>query len=270
MNDRQHFVQAGDSPEAIAKKYGIAWTVIYEHPGNAFIKKRKGYPIHPGDRLLVPLMVGVPQPARPMGPPAMSPRFKEFCDIVEWNIKILLALQGQHPSAAKVKVHSTAPPKVDPGVQAPKAGEIVGYKKSVVGVRSSVVLTRSIESAFEVLRPSLPSGTVMTSGYRSDADQARLINNFFSDHSGPAEITDVEKRRQWLLALTVKDKNGKDTHLKIGRVGGSPHRTGLAFDLSGADIDTTDAAVHLSAPEHHPRVRSELRPREPQVLTIDH
>jgi hypothetical protein len=104
----------------------------------------------------------------------------------------------------------------------------------------SVKLTPSIEVAFRALDRYLPTGAVMTSGLRTDADQARIINEYFEKHHGPGEITDVEERRQWLHS----------DGLIIAKVGSSPHRTGLAFDLSGAPIEKLKDAVDHSAADH--------------------
>src|SRR5262245_62776791 len=95
---------------------------------------------------------------------AASLRFSEFLAAVSANIRTLLALQAQHPSAAEVRIASTNPPKSDPGVKITTAAQPSGYRKVLAGVTSKVVLTTSIESAFTTLRPLLPAGTVMTSG----------------------------------------------------------------------------------------------------------
>ena len=238
MSDLQYVVQAGDSPQGIAKKYGISWQNIYDHPRNTFLKQRKGYPIHPGDKLVVPTWQVCPVLAARRTSSSHPLRGSlDFLAIVDWNIKMMLSLQGQHPSALQSKGSFDDSAESRPW----RAGE-EGWEKSsatqkaIKGLwKPTIVLTAPIESAFTVLYPTLPSTTVMTSGYRSDTDQARIINNFYAQYNGPATITDVEQRRQWLLKLTVKDKNGNVTTLKIGRVGGSPHRTGLAFDLSGGE-----------------------------------
>jgi hypothetical protein len=112
----------------------------------------------------------------------------------------------------------------------------VGYKKALPRVWKSVVLTASIENGFTTLVGFLPAGVVMTSGYRSDADQAKVINDYFAKKKGPSTIVDVEARRQWLKT---------EKKLIIAKVGRSPHRTGLAFDLSGAKLEQIRAAVEL-------------------------
>lgn len=117
---------------------------------------------------------------------------------------------------------------------------------SLAGVRGSVKLTAAIVAGYTLLQPYLPGGTQMTSGLRSDADQARIINQYFASKGGPARITDVEQKRQWLI---TKKK------MKIARVGSSPHRTGLAFDLSGAGLGAIRRAVQKCAAEKKGRFK---------------
>ncbi len=237
MVEQRHIACPGDSPHRIEQKYRVSWATIQAHPANAFIRTRRGYPIQPGDIITVPS-----QNASSLTPGAFDREimrgFQEFLRIVESNIKLLTSLTMQHPASTTAKVHSTALPKVNPGVKATHPSAVVGYKKALPKVRSSVVLTTSIEFAFDVLQPALPVGAVMTSGYRSDADQARVINDYFAKHDGPSAIVEVEERRQWLR---------QEKGLIIARVGGSPHRTGLAFDLSGADLDSMNAVVERCA-----------------------
>ncbi|HET9953335.1 MAG TPA: hypothetical protein VFQ61_02465 [Polyangiaceae bacterium] len=237
MDARVHIVKAGETPQILEKLYSATWQEIRECPGNVFLKQRKGYPLHPGDRVHIPNRPA----AKPTEAPGFTQPFEEFLALVNANMKLLLALTNQHPARSSVRVYSTALPNKHPGVSATKAADVVGYKKSLPKVRSSVVLTEPIESAFTVLSDTLPVGAVMTSGYRSDADQARVINDYFAKFNGPGAISEVEARRQWLLAL--KDENGKSKGLKIAAVGCSPHRTGLAFDLSGASLDAIERAV---------------------------
>ncbi len=111
---------------------------------------------------------------------------------------------------------------------------------SLPHVQPGVKLTEAISSNYRVLAPYLPAGTVMTSGLRTDEDQASLIHRYFRSHGGPASITDTEEQRQWLA-------NNYD--MVIARVGSSPHRTGLAFDLSGAALSQIEAAVRRCARE---------------------
>jgi hypothetical protein len=238
-----HTVHAGESPQKIAQKYGTSWSIIRDHPDNAFIKareQRKAYPIYPGDRLTIPNR-------------DLHSHWDEFVQSSEALMGYLWSLVTQHPSYPQgVKLYSHAPPKAKPVIKqapapakapTPKAAPsaaLEGYKKKHARIWTSVVLTRAIESAFDVLLPYLPASVVMTSGYRSDADQERIINEYYVSKGGDREVTDVEQRRQWLIR-----KKG----MKIARVGSSPHRTGLAFDLSGAGLGAIDAAVALCAKE---------------------
>lgn len=234
-----HTVKAGESPAKIASHYATSWDSIRNHPDNQFIHERerqKKYPLYPGDRITIPNR-------------KLPDNAQEMHNHLQGLIAYLWSLVTQHPSfPAGVKLYSMTPsvpkvspakpvqtaPKVPVAAKAPIPNAVPGYKKKHDRIWSSVVLTQSIESAFDVLLPYLPGTVVMTSGYRSDADQERIINEYFVKHKGDPMVVNVEERRQWL----VKTKG-----LKIAKVGSSPHRTGLAFDLSGADIDTIKSAV---------------------------
>ena len=100
-------------------------------------------------------------------------------------------------------------------------------------IEPGVKLTAPITAAWKVLMPYLPRSAMMTSGLRTDQDQANIINRFYAENGGPASIKDVERRREWL---------GHKGFI-IARVGSSPHRTGLAFDISGAPLGEIQAAI---------------------------
>lgn len=244
-----HTVKAGESPAKIAAHYAVSWDAIRNHPDNQFIKERektKKYPLFPGDRLTIPNR-------------KLPDNAQEMTEHLQGVIAYLWSLVTQHPSYPwGVKLYSMTPsvPKVSPAKPVPvqtaqTAKPIVaakpaapnaaaGYKKKHERIWSSVVLTQAIESAFDVLLPYLPGSVVMTSGYRTDADQERIINEYYAKHQGDPMIVNVEQRRLWL-----KEKKG----LIIAKVGSSPHRTGLAFDLSGANIDSINVAVDKCAKE---------------------
>jgi hypothetical protein len=116
------------------------------------------------------------------------------------------------------------------GAQAAAAAQQEG---GGAGIRPGVKLTAAISAAFAILRPYLPRGTVMTSGLRSDEDQRALINRMYLQKGGPANVTDINRRLQFLRQRGVK----------IAAPGSSPHRTGKAFDLSGAGLSSIVAAV---------------------------
>lgn len=238
-----YIVQAGESPEEIARELGVSVAQLVNHPENAFMKERQShghYPLQPGDR------IAVPDKARPMKKQAQPAQHDP--SMLEAFLHYIQELVEDHPAsqahpakktpAAKKKPSQTAAQK--PAV---KVLPLQGYTKKHPRLQSRVVLTHPIESAFLVLVDYLPKSVVMTSGYRSDADQARVINDYYAKNKGNPLVTDVEKRRLWL----------KDQGLTIAKVGRSPHRTGLAFDLSGADVDTINAAVHKCAKEQGAR-----------------
>ena len=251
-----YIVQAGESPEEIAKRVGVPLNQILSHPENAFMKERQqkgGYPLHPGDRIALPGKA--PQKFKPVEPkhdPSTSSSIIDY----------LLELTHLHPALSLLGAGMPTQQKSTPTNQKPvtktttkgstastqKSSAVVlptqGYSKKHPRIRPRVVLTPAIESAFLLLVDYLPKSTVMTSGYRSDADQARIINEYYDAHKGNPLEKDVEKRRQWLV---------KSQGLTIARVGSSPHRTGFAFDLSGGSLDQIKAAVAKCAKEHGAR-----------------
>lgn len=257
-----HTVATGESPAVIAARYGIDWAAIKAHPKNAFIAKREargGYPLYPGDRLAIPNR-------------ELPAHWQEHALSVQGHLSYLWSLVTQHPSYPfGVKLYSMGPPakpQTTTPSTAPRTASaastpaVQGYNKQHDRIWSKVILTTSIESAFEVLLPYLPTSAVMTSGYRSDADQTRVINDYYIEKGGDRAVTDVEQRRQWLM---------KEKGLKIARVGHSPHRTGLAFDLSGADIDVMDSAVNRCFAENKDTfpLHSTLREKNQNCLHVN-
>jgi peptidoglycan hydrolase-like protein with peptidoglycan-binding domain len=239
-----YIVQAGDTPEAITRRLGVTLRQLEAHPENAFMQQRKrkgGYPLHPGDRLAIP---GEASSRVRLDEPSKDSSTRNLI------IDYLSFLTRQHPSSlpwSAQQTQSTPPgwhPPMSLAPARPRAEEVArptrGYTRKHPRIWPKVVLTAPIESAFLVLLDYLPRETVMTSGYRSDADQERIINEYYAKHNGNPMVKDVEQRRQWLIT-----RKG----LKIARVGSSPHRTGLAFDLSGGDISTLDEAVKRCARE---------------------
>lgn len=133
------------------------------------------------------------------------------------------------------KVEVKTPPKANG-----QRSDTVANDGSLPHVNHGVKLTEAIESNYRVLAPYLPGGTYLTSGLRTDQDQANVIHNYFAQYGGPSSITDTEQQRQWLE---------RNHGMVIAHVGSSPHRTGLAFDLSGASLSQIEAAVRRCARE---------------------
>jgi hypothetical protein len=162
----------------------------------------------------------------------------------EWAYRHLLGFAGGPSAMRQLLPHRPlmpgAAPPPPPQRPPPAKASHLPTMGTLHKIWPKVKLTPSIEVAFRALDRYLPPNTVMTSGLRSDEDQIRIINEYYASHNGPSEITDVEQRRLWL----------KSDGLIIARVGSSPHRTGLAFDLSGAGIDRIEEAVEHCNDEH--------------------
>jgi len=263
-----YIVQGAETLESLAAKWGVSVASLLAHPENASLKasaRDSKHTLRAGDRVAAPRHVHAQmKKAQPV----------QDSFSISAMVDYLLHLTAQHPAsspqggaqststpahkaassktassktasskAASPKTASSkaALPKVaSSGKQVAATVPLQGYKKTHASIWPKVVLTQPIESAFFVLLPYLPAGVVMTSGYRSDADQERIINEYYAEKQGSPLVTDVEKRRQWL-------KNEKK--LIIAKVGSSPHRTGYAFDLSGAKLDKIQAAVNKCVTE---------------------
>jgi hypothetical protein len=232
-----YIVHGVDNLESLAHKWGVTVSNLLAHPENLFLKElqRMGkLALQPGDRIALPPHVQ-----------AKVSKAKPTQDSSTINslVEYLLHLTDEHPASktggAKPQQNQSAKKQTKASSQQTKPPptstfQIQGYTKKHSRIWPKVVLTKPIESAFLVLLPYLPKETVMTSGYRSDADQERVINEYYAQHKGNPLEKNVEKRRQWLQ----KEKN-----LIIAKVGSSPHRTGFAFDLSGGKLSTIQAAV---------------------------
>lgn len=136
-----------------------------------------------------------------------------------------------HASATQQAGQTTAPTAGHEGKKKDDAKQV--KSEGLSRIEPNVKLTSSIEAAWRVLLPYLPAGAEMTSGLRSDEDQANLINRYYTSHGGTSQDESVEQKREWL--------QGKG--MIIARVGSSPHRTGLAFDISGASLGSIQASI---------------------------
>jgi len=146
------------------------------------------------------------------------------------------------PAPGNVGGHATSPATAHSG----KPKESLPFAKTVTNngalpnVNAGVKLTAAISAGYAVLAPYLPQSVRLTSGLRTDDDQRALINRMFKKNKGPAGIENALGQQQWLV--------GKG--FKVAKVGASRHRTGLAFDLSGAPLEQIKAKVMECAAEH--------------------
>lgn len=115
------------------------------------------------------------------------------------------------------------------------SGAVVSASIPGLSIRSGVKLTPAVVRAARIVAQYLPRGTVMTSAWRSDEEQAGLIVRFAGG------LTGGDLARAFEVARSRK---------AIGWVGNSNHRPGLAFDLSGAPLRSIEAAVNRARREH--------------------
>jgi DNA ligase D-like protein (predicted 3'-phosphoesterase) len=143
-----------------------------------------------------------------------------------------------------------APSVVQPERGRADLGDVYRLGKNRIGIRPRVKLTNDIVSAWVLLKPHLPRGAVMTSGFRTPEDQVRIIGNYWKksrlDSRYPS-VTDPYERSKLL----------KRHGYVVGpptRPGKKPvHGSGMVFDVSGADIrEIAQAAKRVSGDPNIP------------------
>jgi hypothetical protein len=250
--------KGSERPQLIAETYGVSWKVILTLPPNNVLREREArklYPIRAGDRIAIPTV----------NAPSRVDHVQNHSSWLSRVIDSLVRLHPSYPGGVKYFGAPSGPPPLHQLPQcpvAPSSAEPVAYKTRSSRIGQKVILTSSIESSFEALLPYLPRSAVMTSGFRSDPDQVRIINEYYDEKKGDPAVTDVEQRRQWLKT---------EYKLIIAKVGSSPHRTGLAFDLSGANLDEMSIAVSRCKAEcaHGFPVHSTIVERNQNCLHIN-
>ena len=95
------------------------------------------------------------------------------------------------------------------------------------------------KAAWQALRPFLPASTVLTSVYRGQEDQNRIIKNYATRYGFTGDQTDYDAMHAF---IRQKPKPNLVVGRRVGRGHGGIGRTG-AFDLSGANLDLIWAAV---------------------------
>ena len=89
------------------------------------------------------------------------------------------------------------------------------------------------KAAWEALQPFLPNGTSLTSCYRSQEDQERIIKNKAVKFKYAGDPNDLDAMHAF---ITKKPKPGQVVARNVGTGHGGKNNTG-AFDLSGANLD---------------------------------
>jgi|ETNvirnome_2_300_1030623.scaffolds.fasta_scaffold01436_7 hypothetical protein len=116
-------------------------------------------------------------------------------------------------------------------------GNISSGPTDTDGIKSGVQTTPAILSAWNWLKPFLPAGAVMTSGERDQASQDRVIRNYADreniTYSDLDDAVDQLKDKGFVIARRVSTGSGRG------------HGTGLAFDISGADLDRIKSSVEF-------------------------
>jgi hypothetical protein len=134
-------------------------------------------------------------------------------------------------------------------------------------VNPGVVVTPAIREAWSALLPFLPAGAIMTSGVRTWDKTVEILIGYVKKKAPKMIELGLTTRREVDRAIAEqdfgalhrlgnldydKDGDGKEDNFVIAGPGNSPHVTGYAFDVSGADISAIDAAVHRAASASDP------------------
>ena len=98
------------------------------------------------------------------------------------------------------------------------------------------------KAAWQALRPFLPKSTVLTSVYRGQEDQNRIIKNYAIRYGFTGDTTDYTAMHAF---IRKKPTPGLVVGRYVGRGHGGKGRTG-AFDLSGANLDLIWSAVQAA------------------------
>jgi hypothetical protein len=126
-------------------------------------------------------------------------------------------------------------------------------------VFSGVTVTEPIQAAWAILLPLLPESVYMTSGLRTWEKTVEILVGLVQKKAPrmiekglttQEEIDTAIAQQDFgtLHRLGNLDYDGKEW--AVAGPGNSPHVTGYAFDISGADIGAMDAIVHKTAADN--------------------
>jgi hypothetical protein len=115
-------------------------------------------------------------------------------------------------------------------------------KEAAGAVGEAKTFWDGILGVWAAVSPYLPDGSYLSSGYRSYADQVRVIEDFFTDDY-KAQIISAHGQAEWQAlvgktdAASVTTKLGwvRDCGQDVAAPGTSPHQSGHAIDVGGPD-----------------------------------
>lgn len=120
-------------------------------------------------------------------------------------------------------------------------------------VSPGVQLPGTLQLAWDLVNPLLPKGSYCSSGFRSAADQKRILHKFFNiDFKGAiiakfglvkynAAAADLTKNEEDVLAMV------RGVGQQIARPGASMHQQGKAVDIGGPNDDRQVEVVKIVA-----------------------
>ncbi|NVB82919.1 MAG: hypothetical protein HOV81_31365 [Kofleriaceae bacterium] len=146
-----------------------------------------------------------------------------------------------------------------PNFSGAEVNDDAGIPKNHGGVH----LTPPIVRTAKILAEYVPAGTLITSGWRTDEDQAYIIWDYAGraagrgKHNGMLVDNDL-----WKTKPKAEEYNNP-----IAWVGESDHRSGLAMDLAGASLSDIEAAVEKCKAER-PEAKIRYIIHEPKCIHV--
>jgi hypothetical protein len=124
---------------------------------------------------------------------------------------------------------------------------------------AGVLLPGRLREAWEWVNPLLPKGSYCSSGFRSAADQRRILHKFFSSTYKTQIIKKYSENTYKEVAsdLTANEQKVLEMVRGVGQAiaapGSSMHQKGKAIDIGGpTDIDKQQVAIVRTVAKAHP------------------
>lgn len=146
-----------------------------------------------------------------------------------------------------------------PAYSGAEVNDDAGIPKNHGGVH----LTPAIVRTAKILAEYMPAGTVITSGWRTDEDQAYIIWDYAGRAAGQGKHNGMLVDNDlWKTKPKAEEYNNP-----IAWVGESDHRSGLAMDLAGASLSLIQAAVE-KCKEERPDAKIRYIKPEPKCIHV--
>lgn len=143
------------------------------------------------------------------------------------------------------------------------AGSEVNDDAGIPKRHGGVHLTPPIVRTAKILAEYVPAGTVITSGWRTDEDQAYIIWDYAGRAAGRGKGAGMLVDND----LWKTKPKAEEYNKPIAWVGSSDHRSGLAMDLAGASLSEIQAAVEKCKAERPDAKIRYIKP-EPKCIHV--